>query len=111
MSGLVERLSGEYAWAIWLAAPLLITLFASLWMWWRGRARGVPAAGSAIKAHHRYLDTLSAVAASTAQPSRPAAYSAAWSPTEPEAASDEPAEDGPDGLEEPAKQETLESSS
>ncbi|SDJ32314.1 hypothetical protein SAMN05444157_2822 [Frankineae bacterium MT45] len=66
VSDLVERVSGEYAWAIWLAAPLVVVLLASIWIWWRGRARGVPAAGAAIKAHHKYLDTLSAVAAGAA---------------------------------------------
>ena len=48
-------------WALWLAVPVVATVLASLWTWWRGRRarpkRRVTTAG-AMQAHREYLDAL-----------------------------------------------------
>lgn len=46
------------AWALWLAVPVVLTLLAALWTWWRGRPARVPGTSEAMRAHQDYLDAL-----------------------------------------------------
>jgi hypothetical protein len=46
------------AWAIWLAIPVLATVLAALWSWWRSRPSRVPRTHEAMQAHRDYLDAL-----------------------------------------------------
>jgi hypothetical protein len=56
------------AWALWLAAPVLVTLVAALWSWWRGRPERVPDTHEAMQAHRDYLDALVVPARGTERP-------------------------------------------
>ncbi|HEY7049197.1 MAG TPA: hypothetical protein VH373_18400 [Jatrophihabitantaceae bacterium] len=54
---------GEYAWALWLAGPVVATALAALWVWWRGRPARVPRPKKAMAEHRAYLDALRQTAA------------------------------------------------
>lgn len=49
---------GEYAWALWLAGPVVATALAAVWVWWRGRPAKVPHPKQAMAEHRAYLDAL-----------------------------------------------------
>ncbi len=46
------------AWALWLAVPVVLTLLAALWTWWRGRPARTPGTSQAMAAHEQYLEAL-----------------------------------------------------
>jgi hypothetical protein len=49
------------SWAMWLAAPVLVTMVAALFLWWRARVERSLAAlrtPQTISAHRAYLDAL-----------------------------------------------------
>lgn len=46
------------AWALWLAAPVVATLLAALWSWWRGRVARTPSVHETMRAHRDYLEAL-----------------------------------------------------
>lgn len=56
------------AWAVWLAVPVVITLLAALWTWWRGRLARTPGTLEAMRAHRDYLDALVRPARSAGRP-------------------------------------------
>lgn len=64
----VGAIAGEYSWALWLAAPLTMVVFAALWSWWRGRARGPASMRTTMSEHDRYLAVLSRVTSARPQP-------------------------------------------
>jgi hypothetical protein len=48
-------------WALWLGAPIVVTVLAAIWSWWSGvRARGPRRVSTraAMRAHGEYLDAL-----------------------------------------------------
>jgi len=53
----------QYAWALWLAPPVGVTVLAALMSWWSGhRARGSakpPTTDEAMAIHAGYLEALS----------------------------------------------------
>lgn len=46
------------AWALWLAAPIVLTALAATWSWWRGRPARAPGTDQAMRAHRDYLAAL-----------------------------------------------------
>jgi hypothetical protein len=46
------------AWAIWLAAPVVLTLLVACWVWVRSRPPRAPTTAEAMRAHRDYLDAL-----------------------------------------------------
>jgi hypothetical protein len=46
------------AWALWLAAPLAVTLVVAAWSWLRARPPRPPTTAQAMQAHRDYLDAL-----------------------------------------------------
>jgi len=50
------------SWAIWLAAPVAVTLLAALVLWWRGRPERPQRTAQTISGHQAYLDALAPVA-------------------------------------------------
>ncbi len=50
----------QYAWAIWLAVPLVITLLVAIVVWWRARAPRPPTVNQTLAEHARYLSILGA---------------------------------------------------
>ena len=62
------------AWAIWLAAPVVATMLAAVWAWFRGwrvrRAARPPSTEQSVREHSAYLDALVIPARSTARPLR-----------------------------------------
>lgn len=48
----------HYAWALWLATPVVATALAAAWVWWRGRAPKLPGPKRAIAEHRAYLEAL-----------------------------------------------------
>ncbi len=48
----------HYSWALWLCAPVLATVLAAVWTWWRGRTPRLASTRTAIAAHQAYLDAL-----------------------------------------------------
>jgi hypothetical protein len=46
------------SWALWLATPIVMTVLAATWSWWRGRPQRVPGTDEAMRAHQDYLDAL-----------------------------------------------------
>jgi hypothetical protein len=46
------------AWALWLAAPIVLTVLAATWSWWRGRPERTPGTDQAMRAHREYLAAL-----------------------------------------------------
>jgi hypothetical protein len=85
----VPDVVNQYAWAIWLAVPVVITLLVAIVVWWRGRARRPPTVNQTLAEHARYLAALGAAI-------RPAATARATS-TE----SDDPARTAPPLVAEP----------
>jgi len=59
------------AWALWLAAPLLVGIGAAIWTWWRSRPAAVPTGEASMRAHREYLDALVQPARSTARVAHP----------------------------------------
>ncbi|HEY3090079.1 MAG TPA: hypothetical protein VGJ59_18665 [Jatrophihabitantaceae bacterium] len=49
---------GQYAWALWLAGPVVATALAAVWVWWRGRPSKVPTPKQAMAEHRAYLEAL-----------------------------------------------------
>jgi hypothetical protein len=62
------------AWALWLSAPVVATMAASVWGWWRARPRRRPDTPEAMRAYRDYLDALTVPARGTvrATPQTPA---------------------------------------
>jgi hypothetical protein len=56
-----------YAWALWLAAPLALTVLACLWTWWRRRPVREPTVQETMRRHADYLDALTHRAAGRAR--------------------------------------------
>jgi hypothetical protein len=52
-------------WAAWLAAPVVATLVAALWAWWRARLERTPGPDKTMQAHRDYLDALTIPARGT----------------------------------------------
>jgi hypothetical protein len=48
----------RYGWALWLCVPLLATVLAAVWTWWRGRAPRLASTRTGIASHQAYLDAL-----------------------------------------------------
>jgi len=48
----------QYAWALWLGGPVVATVLAAVWAWWRGRPASVPTPKQAMAEHQAYLDAL-----------------------------------------------------
>jgi hypothetical protein len=48
----------NFSWAIWLAVPVMITLLAALFLWWRGRPARPLRTAQTISGHRAYLDAL-----------------------------------------------------
>jgi hypothetical protein len=48
----------HFGWALWLAAPILATVLAAVWTWWRGRAPKLASTRTGMAAHRAYLDAL-----------------------------------------------------
>jgi hypothetical protein len=65
----------QYAWALWLAGPVVATALAAVWVWWRGRPPAVPSPKQAMAEHRAYLEALRQVpvATQTPEPTAPAA--------------------------------------
>jgi hypothetical protein len=60
----VQQWLGQYAWAVWLAVPLVLTVLAGLvawWMTWRTRPARQPTTDEAMKVHTDYLAVLERV--------------------------------------------------
>jgi hypothetical protein len=49
---------GQYAWALWLAGPIVATALAAVWVWWRGLPARVPSPKKTMAQHQAYLDAL-----------------------------------------------------
>lgn len=64
----------QYAWALWLAGPVVATALAALWVWWRGRPSKVPGPKRAMAEHRAYLEALRqpVVDGQAAEPAAPA---------------------------------------
>jgi hypothetical protein len=45
-------------WQAWLAAPVVATLIAALWVWWRARPKPAPPVHQRVRDHQRFLDDL-----------------------------------------------------
>jgi hypothetical protein len=56
------------AWALWLAAPIAVTLLVAGWAGFRARAPRAPTTAEAMQAHRDYLDALVVPARGTARP-------------------------------------------
>jgi hypothetical protein len=48
----------QYAWALWLAGPVVATALAAVWTWWRGRPAKVPKPKRAMAEHQAFLEAL-----------------------------------------------------
>jgi uncharacterized iron-regulated membrane protein len=48
----------QYAWALWLAGPVVATALAAVWTWWRGRPAKAPKPKRAMAEHQAYLEAL-----------------------------------------------------
>jgi hypothetical protein len=85
--GVPSRDVAHYAWALWLAGPVVATALAAVWTWWRGRPAKVPGPKRAMAEHQAYLEALrqTAVATGDAQQhdERKAAAQARRSPSVP----------------------------
>jgi hypothetical protein len=46
------------SWAIWLAVPVVVTVLAALFLWWRGRPARPLRTAQTISGHQAYLDAL-----------------------------------------------------
>jgi hypothetical protein len=51
------------SWAVWLAAPVVVTVLAALILWWRGRPARPLRTAETISGHQAYLDALAAAGA------------------------------------------------
>jgi hypothetical protein len=50
------------SWAMWLAAPVVVTLLAALFLWWRGRPERPVRTAQTISGHRAYLEALAPAA-------------------------------------------------
>jgi uncharacterized iron-regulated membrane protein len=57
-NGRTVAVVAQYAWALWLAGPVVATALAAVWVWWRGRPAKTPRPKQAIAEHQAYLDAL-----------------------------------------------------
>ncbi|MCL2780654.1 MAG: hypothetical protein FWD74_04040 [Actinomycetia bacterium] len=60
----------EYAWAWWLAAPIVATALAAALTWWRGRPRRARSTAESITAHRAFLDALGTAGAAEPRDAR-----------------------------------------
>jgi len=48
----------HYAWALWLSVPVIATVLAAIWTWWRAREPRLASTRTGIAEHQAYLDAL-----------------------------------------------------
>jgi hypothetical protein len=53
-----RQVVAQYAWALWLAGPVVATALAAVWVWLRGRPSKKPGPKQAMAEHRAYLEAL-----------------------------------------------------
>jgi hypothetical protein len=48
----------SFGWAFWLAVPVIATVLAAVWTWWRARAPKLASTRVGMAEHQAYLDAL-----------------------------------------------------
>ena len=68
---MIHHLS-HIAWALWLAVPVLATVLAAVWIWWRNRPPRRPTLTETLDEHAGYLACLGAAVSAGVSQRRPA---------------------------------------